>query len=173
MGDRSARRKIASGGKAPPQGSANAGSNQPPVLRRFRRSYRWDNTELEPYKINTHAGGEFAGASRQVLAGNRGERVAFHLRYFELQAGGYTSLEQHRHSHVVIGVRGRGLVRVADATYMLKPMDTIYIGPRQAHQLRAVGRARFGFFCIVDARRDNPRPVASTEKIQPRVTKKI
>ncbi len=131
----------------------------PPVLRRFRRGYRWDHVGLEPYKISAHAGGEFAGASRQVLVGKRGERVGFHLRYFELESGGYTSLERHRHCHVVIGVRGRGLVRVGEEDYLLKPMDTIYIGPDQPHQLRAAGRSRFGFFCIVDARRDRPRPV--------------
>ncbi len=132
----------------------------PPALRRFRRQYRWEHAELEPYKINMHAGGEFAGASRQVLIGKHGERVAFHLRYFELESGGYTSLERHRHSHVVIGVRGHGLVRVGDEDYVLRPMDAIYIGPDQAHQLRAAGRSRFGFFCIVDARRDKPRPVS-------------
>jgi ribulose-bisphosphate carboxylase large chain len=132
----------------------------PPVLRRFQPQFRWDHVELEPYKVSAHAGGEFAGASRQVLVGRRGERVAFHLRYFELEAGGYTSLEHHRHCHVVVGVRGRGLVRVGEETYRLKPLDTIYIGPEQAHQLRAAGRSKFGFFCIVDARRDKPRPVA-------------
>lgn len=131
----------------------------PPVLRRFRRQYRWDHIELEPYKISAHAGGEFAGASRQVLVGKLGERVGFHLRYFELQAGGYTSFERHRHSHVVVAVRGRGLVRVGEEDYTLKPLDAIYIGPEQAHQLRAIGRSRFGFFCIVDAHRDRPRPV--------------
>jgi ribulose-bisphosphate carboxylase large chain len=133
----------------------------PPVLRRFRARFRWDHTELEPYKVSAHAGGEFAGASRQVLVGRRGERVAFHLRYFELQPGGHTSLERHRHAHVVVGARGRGLVRVGDENYALKPMDAIYIGPQQAHQLRATGRTSFGFFCIVNARRDKPRPVSA------------
>ncbi|HEY2104644.1 MAG TPA: cupin domain-containing protein [Candidatus Binataceae bacterium] len=140
-------------------GTPEANVIPPPVLRRFRRQYRWEHTELEPYKVSTHAGGEFAGASRQVLVGKRGERVAFHLRYFELHAGGYTSLERHRHSHVIVGVRGRGLVRVGEEKYTLKPLDAIYIGPEQAHQLRATGRSRFGFFCIVDSRRDRPRPV--------------
>ncbi len=133
----------------------------PPILRRFSPRFRWEHVELEPYKVSAHKGGEFAGASRQVLIGGRGERVAFHLRYFELEGGGYTSLERHRHSHVVVGARGRGLVRVGDETYTLRPMDTIYIGPEQAHQLRAMGRSRFGFFCIVNARRDKPRAVAS------------
>ncbi len=132
---------------------------EPPARRAFRRGFRWDGVELEPYKLSTHRGGEFRGASRQVLVGKRGEKVKFHLRYFELEPGGFTSLEQHRHSHVVIGVRGRGEVRVGEDRFILAPMDTIYIGPRRPHQLRATGRGNFGFFCIVDAKRDKPRPV--------------
>lgn len=130
----------------------------PPVLRRFRRGFRWTGVELEPYKLRAHRGGDFRGASRQVLAGARGERVNFHVRYFELEPAGFTSLERHRHAHFVIGVRGRGRVRVGSATYELRAMDGIYIGPDAPHQLRASGRARFGFFCIVDAKRDRPRP---------------
>lgn len=139
--------------------NSTTGIDSPPVMRRFKRDFRWNHVELEPYKIAAHHGGEFRGASRQVLVGKRGERVKFHVRYFEVEPGGHTSLEQHRHSHVVIGVRGRGRARVANRTYALEPMDTIYIGPDQAHQLSAVGKDRFGFFCIVDARRDKPRAV--------------
>jgi quercetin dioxygenase-like cupin family protein len=144
--------------KTDPSADARGDHEPPPALRRWRQ-FRWEHTDLEPYKISAHRGGEFAGASRQVLIGKRGERVGFHLRYFELQAGGYTSLERHHHSHVVVGVRGRGVVRIGEKDYTLAPLDTIYIGPQQAHQLRAAGRARFGFFCIVDARRDKPRAV--------------
>lgn len=115
--------------------------------------------ELEPYKLRTHRGGEFRGASRQVLIGRRGERVRFHVRYFELAPGGFTSLERHRHSHVVIAMRGRGRARVGSEHYGLRPLDAIYIAPDQPHQLAAAGRSPFGFLCIVDARRDRPRPV--------------
>ncbi len=133
----------------------------PPPLRAFQRNFRWDSVELEPYKVSAKRAGEFRGASRQVLIGRKGERVSFHVRYFELEAGGFTSLEQHRHSHVVIGVRGRGVARVGEEQIRLGPMDTLYIGPNQPHQLRALGRAKFGFFCIVDAKRDRPRPLGA------------
>jgi ribulose-bisphosphate carboxylase large chain len=132
----------------------------PPVLRKFRGGFRWDQVEQEPYKLSTHRGGDFRGASRQVLIGKRGERVRFHLRYFELDARGYTSFERHHHSHVVIGVRGSGKIRVGRDEYQLRPMDTIYIGPDMPHQLRATGAGKFGFFCIVDAKRDRPRRLA-------------
>jgi len=130
----------------------------PPVMRRFKRGFRWSQVTLEPYKAQAHRGGEFRGASRQVIAGARGERVRFHLRYFELEPGGFTSLERHRHSHVVIGMRGSGMVRVDSDEYKLGPFDAIYIGPDRPHQLLANRQGRFGFFCIVDARRDHPRP---------------
>ncbi len=123
------------------------------------RGFRWEGVDLEPYKIAAHRGGEFRGASRQVLAGTHGERVRFHVRYFELEPRGFTTLEHHRHSHVVIGVRGRGKVSVGDTQYMIKRLDTIYIGPGEPHQLVATGRGKFGFFCIVDAKRDKPRPL--------------
>ncbi len=129
------------------------------VLRSFRRNFRWSGVELEPYKVTAYRGGEFRGASRQVLIGKQGEQVKFHVRYFELKPRGFTSLERHHHSHVVIGIRGRGRVRVGDRSYPLRPMDTIYVGPDQPHQLSAIGDEKFGFFCIVDARRDKPRPV--------------
>lgn len=151
--DTQRRHRQAGGKPAGPAGGA------PPVMRRFKRGFRWSATAREPYKLRADAGGEFRGASRQVLVGRHDEQVKFHVRYFELQAGGFTSLERHHHAHVVIGATGRGRVRVADRRYWLRPFDTIYIGPDQPHQLCAAGRGKFGFFCIVDARRDRPRPV--------------
>ncbi|MGH7905434.1 MAG: cupin domain-containing protein [Candidatus Binataceae bacterium] len=127
------------------------------VLRRCD-NYRWSGVEVEPYKLKTNQARDFAGASRQVLAGKAGEKTKFHVRYFELQPGGFTSLEHHRHSHLVIGVRGHGRVRIGDSCYDLRRFDTLYIGPHRPHRLEASGRGRFGFFCIVDAHRDKPRP---------------
>ena len=108
-------------------------NDPPPTLRRFLRGFRWDRVETEPYKISAHKGGEFCGASRQVLIGKNGEPVDFHVRYFELQPGGFTSLERHRHCHVVIGARGRGWVRVGNLQYQLRPFDVIYIAPDEPH----------------------------------------
>jgi quercetin dioxygenase-like cupin family protein len=129
------------------------------ALHRFLGGFRWEGVELEPYKTSTQRGGEFAGASRQVLVGAHGEQVKFHVRYFELEPGGFTSFERHGHSHVVICVRGSGKVRIGNTQYRVGRLDTIYIGPAQPHQLAAQERGTFGFFCIVDAKRDKPRPV--------------
>ena len=48
---------------------------------------------------------------RTELIGKHGESCAFHVRYFEVGPGGYSTLEKHQHEHVVIPIRGRGVVR--------------------------------------------------------------
>jgi ribulose-bisphosphate carboxylase large chain len=141
------------------QGERKTAASGPPAIRRFKPNFRWAHVALEPYKLLGDRAGEFRGASRQVLAGKLGEAIGFHVRYFELKPGGFTSLERHRHSHVVIGARGRGTIRVGKARYAIGLFDTVYVGPEQIHQIAADRRSRFGFFCIVNARRDRPRPV--------------
>jgi ribulose-bisphosphate carboxylase large chain len=131
----------------------------PETLRRFLGNFRWEGIDLEAYKISTHKKGEFCGASRQVVVGKHDGPAKFHVRYFELERGGFTSLESHRHCHLVIGLRGRGSARVGERQYEVRPFDILYIGPHEPHQLRTTGRAPFGFFCIVDAVRDRPQPL--------------
>lgn len=138
-----------------------AASRSPRALKRFRHDFRWERVALEPYKLRSAGAGEFAGASRQVIAGNRGEPIAFELRYFELEPGGFTSLERHRHCHVIVGLRGRGRVTIGTREHRVAPFDAIYIAPNQPHQLRAAGGTPFGFLCIVDRERDRPRSVES------------
>ncbi len=162
MGTRETRRGRSSAGLSDrKRGRPRAGKSQATssAILRFRGGFRWDGVPLEAYKLSAQRWSEFRGASRQVLIGRDAERVRFHVRYFELAPGGFTSLERHRHSHVVIGIRGRGRVRIGDRRYGVARLDTVYIAPDQPHQLAAVGRAAFGFLCIVDARRDRPRPV--------------
>jgi len=142
-------------------------ASSPRALKRFRRDFRWDGVALQPYKSRTDNAGEFAGASRQVIAGDRGEPIAFELRYFELAPGGFTSLERHRHCHVVIGLRGRGEVTIGARQHRVAPFDAIYIAPNRVHRLRAIGRESFGFFCIVNRERDKPRRIV-TRTTRPR-----
>lgn len=144
--------------RAPRGARRHKSLHKPAALRRFAKGFRWEGVTLEPYKLEGGRAGEFRAATRQVLVGNSGEQAAFHLRYFELAPGGFTSYERHRHCHVVIGVRGRGMVRIGAQRQLLRPMDIAYIGPGEAHQLSAAGHSPFGFFCIVNARRDRPRP---------------
>ncbi len=128
------------------------------VGRIFRRraDFRWDGAPDETYKVTTE---DFRGVRRVNLTGARGEHTQFHLRYFEIEPGGYTTRERHRHEHVVVGQRGEGEIRIGEAWHVLREGDVAYVPPDAVHQLRNRTGEPFGFFCLVDAERDRPVPV--------------
>lgn len=74
-----------------------------------QQSFRWQGIEPRAYK----QGEGFAGITRYVLAD--GLAAQFELRYFELEPGGYSSLEKHHHVHFVIALRGAGKALVGTA----------------------------------------------------------
>ncbi|MBK1735870.1 cupin [Halorhodospira abdelmalekii] len=127
------------------------------------KEFRWQGVEEEAYKAE---GSHFSGARRQALIGVRpGEEApAFETRYFELAPGGYTSLEQHAHAHVVIVLRGCGEVILDQRLERIEPFTCIYIAPHALHQLHATSEQEpLGFLCIVDRERDRPQyPDATT-----------
>ncbi|MFQ3593722.1 MAG: cupin domain-containing protein [Gemmataceae bacterium] len=118
----------------------------------------WSGVPVQEYKPTA---AHHCGVRRLVLVGETGEKTAFHLRYFEIAPGGFTTLEHHRHEHVVIVLRGSGLARIADQEHVLTYGDTLYIAPHEVHQLRNPSADEpFGFLCLVDAVRDRPIVVA-------------
>ncbi|MEW6297006.1 MAG: cupin domain-containing protein [Thermodesulfobacteriota bacterium] len=130
----------------------------------FQDDYRWEGVEREAYKSGHEAGRAWKDIVRQVLIGKRAEETSFHLRYFEIAPGGYSSLEKHGHAHVVIAVRGHGKVILGEAAHALRQFDTVYVSPWTPHQFQATGTEPFGFFCIVDAQRDRPVSLSLEER---------
>lgn len=131
-------------------------------LYRFNNEgFGWKGVKPERYKP---AGNDFHSIIRHVILGHRGENLKFHLRYFEIAPGGYSSYEIHRHEHVVICIRGRGKVKLGKRSVALQPYDVLYIAPNKAHRLYNPYNEPFGFFCIVNAKRDRPKPVDSKNR---------
>jgi S-methyl-1-thioxylulose 5-phosphate methylthiotransferase len=121
-------------------------------------SFRWQGVEPRPYK----QGGGFEGVTRYVLAGEM--PASFALRYFELEPGGYSSLEKHRHVHFVIVVRGAGKALVGETVVELEPLDAVYVPPMTPHRWINEGEKPFGFLCPVDSERDRPQPLDEAER---------
>ena len=69
--------------------------------------FRWPAVALKAYKA---AGTHFKDVTRQTLLGEgAGEGdLNFITRYFEIQPGGYSSLEKHQHPQAVVVLRGNG-----------------------------------------------------------------
>jgi quercetin dioxygenase-like cupin family protein len=123
-------------------------------LYRYAGNFLWKGIKPERYKPS---GKDWAQIVRQTLIGNRGETSKFHLRYFEIAPKGYSSFEMHKHEHVVIGIRGKGICTVGRKGYSINFLDTLYIKPNEPHQLKNPFEEPFGFFCLVNARRDRPK----------------
>jgi ribulose-bisphosphate carboxylase large chain len=122
----------------------------------FQDDFTWKGVRIQKYKPGD---GDWSEIVRQVLIGAKGESTKFHLRYFEIQPGGYSSFETHKHEHVVIGIRGKGRVRLNRKNIDIKFLDVLYIAPNTPHRFYNPYDRPFGFFCIVNAKRDRPKPV--------------
>ncbi|NIP95946.1 MAG: cupin domain-containing protein, partial [Akkermansiaceae bacterium] len=102
-------------------------------IHRHRPDYGWSRARTERYKAPDGTWDEVL--RRTLVGGQHGERTRFHLRYFEVAPGGHTTLETHRHEHVVVVIRGRGRCRIGKKNHAVGHLDTIYIPPEAEHQL--------------------------------------
>jgi quercetin dioxygenase-like cupin family protein len=121
----------------------------------WQPDFRWDEIPIQPYKSPAD---HWCGIQRTILAGASGEQTAFHVRYFEIEPGGFSSREHHAHEHVVVVLRGRGQVQLGEEVHELSFGDVVYVAPHEAHQFRNASDEPFGFLCMVDAQRDKPVP---------------
>jgi quercetin dioxygenase-like cupin family protein len=124
----------------------------PPSLRKAQ-DFRWAGVAMRNYKEEDAA--PFKAVSRQVLFSD--PRLRGELRYFEVAAAGYSTLERHEHMHAVMILRGRGHALVGADVHLVKPHDLITIPPWTWHQFRASSGEELGFLCLVNAERDRPQ----------------
>ncbi|MSP03937.1 MAG: cupin domain-containing protein [Acetobacteraceae bacterium] len=122
-------------------------------LRPRQQDCRWDAVEHLPYK--EEGSSLFKAISRQVLFDE--PELACQLRYFEMDAGGYSTLERHEHMHAVMILRGHGVCLVAEEVCAVKPLDLITIPAWAWHQFRANAGEPMGFMCMVNQTRDRPQ----------------
>jgi ribulose-bisphosphate carboxylase large chain len=123
-------------------------------LYKHKGNFTWQGIKTEKYKTE---GTDWKNIIRRVLIGRHYESTKFHLRYFEILPGGYSSFEKHKHEHVVIAIKGKGKVFCSKRNYELNFLDTLYIAPHIPHQLSNPFREPFGFLCIVNAKRDRQK----------------
>jgi quercetin dioxygenase-like cupin family protein len=138
-------------------------------LRRAAKDFRWEGVECMPYKEEGSA--PFKAISRQILHSD--PNLAGALRYFEMQPGGYSTLERHEHVHGVMILRGSGHCLIGDQVHFVKALDLISIPPWTWHQFRATQGEPFGFLCLVNAGRDKPQLPSEEELRQLRADPEV
>ena len=111
---------------------------------------RWNDVPVRTYGPENSSADR---ATRQVLIGMDENSPNFHMRYFAVQPGVHTSLDQHPHDHGVYVLHGRARLRLSDQEHELSVGDVVYIPGNEVHQFFAMGEEPFGFLCIVPARR--------------------
>jgi mannose-6-phosphate isomerase-like protein (cupin superfamily) len=121
--------------------------------RAFHDDFRWDGVAHMPYKQDGSA--PFKDISRQVLF--QEPDMGCELRYFEMDAGGYSTLERHEHAHAVMILRGQGHCLLGDEVVTVKSFDLVTIPSWTWHQFRATQGEPLGFLCMVNQQRDRPQ----------------
>ena len=125
------------------------------------RDYRWQDVPVREYKA---ADDSFRGVIRQTLLdGSEAPGLPFSTRYFEVEPGGYTSLEHHQHTHTVVILRGSGEVLLERRVEALAVHDCIFIAPGTLHRFYAGPHEALGFLCMVASERDRPVQPDETE----------
>jgi quercetin dioxygenase-like cupin family protein len=124
-----------------------------PGVRKQTSPGSWDGVELMPYKQTDAA--PFKAITRQLLFAD--PNLACEWRYFEVDEGGYSTLERHAHVHAVMIHRGKGQCLVGDTISDVASGDLVFIPPMTWHQFRANAGDCLGFLCVVNVARDKPQ----------------
>lgn len=115
-------------------------------------NYQWKDIPILTYKDE---GTHYKNITRRVLCEGLAD-VPCQLRYFEIAAGGHSTLEHHEHAHLVVIFRGEGEALLGNKVYPVKDKDIITIPAHTWHQFRATKGCTFGFLCMVNIERDKP-----------------
>ena len=129
------------------------------TFRQALDGFRWQDVPCQPYKEEGSA--PFKDISRQVLFADAG--LGCELRYFEMAAGGHSTLERHQHLHAVMILRGRGQCLVGRQVRAVAAHDLVAIPAMAWHQFRASAGQPLGFLCMVNAQRDRPQLPSQAE----------
>ncbi len=89
------------------------------------------------------------GVTAKVLIGPAEGAPHFRIRYFCVEPGGHTSLDQHPHEHGVFILHGRASVLLGDDEVEVGPRDVVYVPGDEVHQFRALGSEPVGFLCVI------------------------
>uniref|UniRef100_Q07KC7 Cupin 2, conserved barrel domain protein n=1 Tax=Rhodopseudomonas palustris (strain BisA53) TaxID=316055 RepID=Q07KC7_RHOP5 len=134
-------------------GAHTSGAQAQPGVRPTTAAGRWRDVEMMAYKQDDAA--PFRDVTRQLLFSD--PRLACEWRYFEVAAGGYSTLEKHDHVHGVMIHRGKGQCLVGHHVSDVAVGDLVFIPPQTWHQFRANAGDVLGFLCLVNAERDRPQ----------------
>jgi len=109
-------------------------------------AFDWEGVSEKLYRA-----ADVKGVTAKVLVGPAEGAPHFRIRYFRVEPGGHTSLDQHPHEHGVFILHGRASVLLGDDEVEVGPRDVVYVPGDEVHQFRALGGEPVGFLCVIPA----------------------
>lgn len=110
----------------------------------WNKDLRWEGARTRQYNNQV---------TETWMIGKKEGAENFAFRYYQLQPGGTSNLEQHDHDHGVFVLHGSGEVLLGEHTHELSQGDIVHIPPQALHQLINTGHETLGFLCVIPARR--------------------
>ena len=110
--------------------------------------WNWQGVAKKDYPSTSDPRGA-RGVSVRWLIGREEGAPHFAIRYFEVEPGGQTVLDRHRHDHGVFILRGKGTVILGEERKEVSPGDVIYIPPDEVHQFINQQEEIFAFLCVI------------------------
>ncbi len=126
------------------------GAKEMSIKRFNENTYTWETVETLVYKEDNSP---FKDVTRQILFDGAFD-LPCQLRYFEVGVDGYSTLEHHEHTHLVIIFRGRGQCLLGTEIKDVKVGDVLVVPSHLLHQFRANQGEPLGFLCFVNQNRD-------------------
>lgn len=112
------------------------------------RNFDWEGVFPHSYE-----GAGARGVIKRVLIGEREGAPFFVMRYFEVEKGGYTSLDEHEHDHGVFVMRGKGKVLLGEKEFDIERGDVVYVPCQERHQFKNTGEDPLGFICVIASKK--------------------
>jgi len=94
------------------------------------------------------------GARIRVLVGPDDGAANFHMRHFEVDAGGCTPHHQHDYEHEVLVLKGTGIAKSEEGDRPFGPGDVVFVPPGEKHQFCNTGSEPCEFICLIPAPRN-------------------
>jgi quercetin dioxygenase-like cupin family protein len=91
------------------------------------------------------------GARMRMLIGPEDGAGLFHMRHFEVEAGGCTPHHQHNYEHEILVLKGTGIAKSEAGDRPFRPGDVIFVPPNEMHQFCNTGSEPCEFICLIPA----------------------
>ncbi len=124
------------------------------------------NVDLASVGFEPLTRGGAKGVKVKYLIDQRAGAESFFLRYYQVEKGGYTPLDQHVHEHEVFILQGKALVIGDDKEFEAKPGESIYVKSNEKHQFLNIGEEPLAFLCVRGGERiyQNAQTLVAEEK---------